>query len=630
MTKTLSNRLVDTSKLLLGDLKVKSLKALVPALLQDVQDGNVDGVHHLVNLSKDKRNNLALQTVRDLEGRTVLHKAMAGGHLSAIRILIESLASDASPPAVVDAFRQKNSDGIFLLNAVDHYGNTPLMVLCKSGRIMLEATVLLLKNGARVNVVKKNTRDNPLHWAAFHGHHEVIQTLTSDLNPNKKEQDVEAGNTSHGNTTTGVTNNVIQSLWCLLKRNNQHQFPLDVAGMRYMEAQATVTKNVSMGFNSNGKMQQDGDGDEGKNSLGELAVAVGGAFRSKLSGTDSLHQSATQEVFSFATTVRTLLKLGAGAVYVFNNDVSAVEKHNINIHPHSADQHEHLNQIKCSGLATTEFKITSTVLRQYYAHWLFWSCVIGDHKEVKHVLKVARINDNIVGIRIRCVELQTSLSAACRFPNLEILATLLNYCVSKAHNTRPPRKKGHNGSNNQTETEKFAEGTASSVLTTSDSQRNTPLHLICIASTNPHYVVKCRGIVQQLVDAALGNFVSCDVRKGAAFRRKAIDLGLSVRNYSALCPIDYVKDHGIRHILHEYNKILNIRSSGIHHSGKITPSSAVSISTKTSSESQSSLEHLQEFAKQEIISGSNTFELKYIWVSHNKTTLFFYKTHYSN
>jgi carbamoyltransferase len=40
---------------MLGDLKAKSLKALVPALLQDVQDGNMDGVRHLIALSADTR-----------------------------------------------------------------------------------------------------------------------------------------------------------------------------------------------------------------------------------------------------------------------------------------------------------------------------------------------------------------------------------------------------------------------------------------------------------------------------------------------------------------------------------------------------------------------------------------------
>ena len=576
LTQNLSSRLVDTTKVLLGDLTAKSLKALVPALLQDVQDGNLDGVRHLVALCQDMRNSLTLNDVRDLEGRTVLHKACLGGHLSVIKVLIKSLQQTET----------EDQKGVSLINEADHYGNTPLMILCKAGKMsehvlsfngeltdslqhiqeskmMLSATNILIENGARVDIQKRNTKDTPIHWAAFHGRPAIIDMLASGQ-IGYHPDDTASPSVSMMSDVAGVSRaesfhykknenmHVSQGLWCLLKCNRKHQFPVDVAGVRFMKAQLALGADTAPGAGL---------------------------------GADTAHERASKETQLFRETVLTCLRLGAAALVTFTNANDSRSSSASN------------NSTKTAGAATSattdagELRIKKSVIAEYYAHWLFWACVVGNHNEVELSLRAAR-DTSVIAMRIQCMEFQTALAGTCRFPDPLIVATLLRKNISNAATSA-----AHTSADADAEGGHFH----GSILTALDAQRNSCLHLAAIASNNATHTIKCREIVRLLTTAALT-------------AQPAIDLGLNVRNHSALLPIDYAKDPDIQILVQTYAQKLKMRRRGIaHFVQKVTPKVVNRNSFVGSSSSSSSRrrESVQNAADEE---SSDHLHLKYIWV----------------
>jgi len=62
-----------------------------------------------------------------------------------------------------------------LVRERDHEGCTPLIVAARDGR--LEATRLLVENGADLEACDPIYNRTPLAWAAFHGHSDVVEYL---------------------------------------------------------------------------------------------------------------------------------------------------------------------------------------------------------------------------------------------------------------------------------------------------------------------------------------------------------------------------------------------------------------------------------------------------------------------
>lgn len=499
----------DTSKAMLGDLKIKSLQALIPALLQDIQDGNLDGVKHMIALADDSRNTTELESIRDLEGRTVLHKAAAGGHVAVIKLLLGAIErkwaqkEDASRHQQDAAERTKKQSHLqdALINAVDFYGNTPLTALCMSGaqagshsnRLrrmsnkplekassksanLLLAARTLRSAGARMNVTKHITKDTALHWVAFHGEPDVISELTGASQAD--------------------------GLWCVLARNRQSQFPLDVSGLRYADARLL-------------QYQQE---------------------------TPHLHDPTSCSANYFPTvlaraetTMLRCMEAGARALRYFgDNKLSSAATTTTNT------------------VADAPLSVGKHILLKYSAHWLYWASVMGNVPQVKQAL-ASYGGNTALHTQINCHGQRTALHAACRFAHPDIVELLLG------HEDTALRRRGSPSSNTP---EDMVAATsrpsnhqrgradhyvATSILKVLDHQRDSVLHLAIIASNTAILLERARQIVESLVTSALAHNT---------------DLGLSQRNQNALLPLDYAKDGVIRKSIEAYDTKLKQRRSG--------------------------------------------------------------------
>ena len=469
----------DTSKAMLGDLKLKSLQALIPALLQDVQDGNLEGVKHLIALSQDKRNTTELDNIRDLEGRNVLHKAAAGGHANIIQLLLDAIKlNQTQRDAATDAPSPKQLQ-VSLINAKDHYGNTPLTTLCMSGtqavkfstrlrrmssrslekersrstNLLLGARVLR-SEGAKMNEVKYITKDTPLHWLAFHGEPDVIFELT-DVN--------------HAD-----------GLWCMLSRNRQSQFPLDVAGLRYAAVRLSEYKYNSLSLNDSNSW---------------------------------LMVKAKQ----YEKTMVRCMEAGTRALGYF-----------------SEQRNNNKNDAKLA--------VTKRALIKYTAHWLYWACVIGNMNQVKEAL-TSENGDNALHTQIDCHGQRTPLHGACRFAHIDVVEFLLKHKETVRRQTSKGVPDESTVTRQHSRTDHYIVG---SILKVLDHQRDTVLHTAILASNTACLLQRARKIVKLLVSTAL---------------RKNIDLGISLRNQSALTPIDYAKDVVIHETVKIYRERLKERRS---------------------------------------------------------------------
>ena len=429
----------DTSKAILGDLKIKSLQALIPALLQDLQDGNLDGVRHLIALAEDKRNTTQLETIKDLEGRNVLHKAAAGGHLAVMDLIIAAINKKCA-----DQIRPKYDLQKRIVNAVDNYGNTPLMVFCMSGAHvdghvsiseglengstnMILGARTLRQAGAKLNTQKYVTRDNPLHWVAHHVMPDLLTEFTQLDQPD--------------------------CFWCLLTRNKQNQFPLDVAGIRYTSAKLRDLK-------------------------------YGGPLESQL------HTSArSRDISKFRLSVVQFINLGTQALNYFSNKLNEL--------PVSSG---------ASSLSTPpkdNLSISLQVLQKYCAHWLYWASVLGDLEQVKRAL-YSRHGSKAIQTQIECHRQRTALHAACRYAHPDIVKILIHH----ERNSVVPDSFGAL-SVNKKQSPKLDYNT--SVLKILDHNRNSVLHSAVIASNSDALLTNARKIVISMTDVALGRNVNLGV-----------------------------------------------------------------------------------------------------------------------
>jgi anoctamin-10 len=169
------------------------LAKLVPVFLEDAADGNARSISQLLDLdSKTAQYSIVLQC--NEEGRTAVHKAAIEGRTEVIKLLVDYIKG--------------KPDLEHLIDARDIYGSTPFYLVCmKLHKSNPKLAEYLLKNGASVDLVKKNTLMTPLHWACYHG-----SVKLADMINNRPEGE------KH-----------------MYRKNAHDRYPLDMAGEQYMK-----------------------------------------------------------------------------------------------------------------------------------------------------------------------------------------------------------------------------------------------------------------------------------------------------------------------------------------------------------------------------------------------------------
>jgi len=163
-----------------GDLDIDEdeLEKLVPVLLEDASDGNVDAVRQVLDLDA-KTPNFSIAMAKDSEGRHALHRASLEGRFEVLQLLLERFGGTTEPKT-----------GIKYIDVPDKYGNTALFLVCiRLDKSDVMQAKFLLDAGASVEVVKKTDAMTVLHWAAHHGNQQLVLELLNyhkEMSPSPK------------------------------------------------------------------------------------------------------------------------------------------------------------------------------------------------------------------------------------------------------------------------------------------------------------------------------------------------------------------------------------------------------------------------------------------------------------
>ena len=173
------------------------LEKLVPVLLEDASDGNVEAVRQVLEIdARTPKFSIAFQV--DCEGRNALHRASLEGRFEVLKLLLEQFKDTTEPKT-----------GVKYIDVPDKYGNTALFLVCiRLDKSDFMQAKYLLDAGASVDVVKKSDAMTPLHWAAHHGNQQLVHELLTHHQKNPA------------------------LMLCLLK-DKDNRLPLDIAGLQY-------------------------------------------------------------------------------------------------------------------------------------------------------------------------------------------------------------------------------------------------------------------------------------------------------------------------------------------------------------------------------------------------------------
>ena len=168
------------------------LAKLVPIFLEDSADGNEQSIAEMLNLDS-KTDQFSILEQTDEEGRTAFHKAGIEGRFEVLKLLCD--------------YVKENPRLQYLIDLPDVYGSTPFFLICmKLQKSDAEQAAYLLHQGARVDIVKKATKESSLHWVAYHGSVKLVDIITSQPDGTK----------------------------LIYSKNSDGRYPMDVAGDQYM------------------------------------------------------------------------------------------------------------------------------------------------------------------------------------------------------------------------------------------------------------------------------------------------------------------------------------------------------------------------------------------------------------
>jgi ankyrin repeat protein len=189
-----------------GDLDIdeEELEKLVPVLLEDASDGNLEAVRQVLDLDA-KTPNFSIAMEKDSEGRHALHRASLEGRFEILELLLERYEKT-----------KEKKTGTKYIDVPDKYGNTALFLVCiRLDRSDVTQAKFLLQHGASVEVVKSTDKMTCLHWAAHHGNQELVLEL---LNHHKRV------------FAESLTKCKLVSL-----RDKDNRTPIDVVGLQYAQ-----------------------------------------------------------------------------------------------------------------------------------------------------------------------------------------------------------------------------------------------------------------------------------------------------------------------------------------------------------------------------------------------------------
>jgi ankyrin repeat protein len=187
-----------------GDLDIDDdeLEKLVPVLLEDAADGNLEAVRQVLDLDA-KTPNFSIAMAVDDEGRHALHRAALEGQFEIVKLLLERFSD------------RTNKKGTKYIDVPDKYGNTALFLVCiRLDKSDEQQAVFLCDAGASVEVVKKTDSMTVLHWAAHHGNKALVLAI---LNHHQK-----------------VSGNKPGAKLALMK-DKDSRTPIDVVGLQYAQ-----------------------------------------------------------------------------------------------------------------------------------------------------------------------------------------------------------------------------------------------------------------------------------------------------------------------------------------------------------------------------------------------------------
>jgi cytohesin len=184
---------------------------VVKTLIQsnaDINQANINGWTPLNTAALNGHNEVVKTLIQsnadinkaEINGWTPLHIAAQYGHNEVVKTLIQSNADINKPNkdgwTLLGLARKNNAEDVTKLilekyndiDKVDSNGMTDLTLAACSGDV--NKVVELIKSGADVNFIHKDSGASPLHFAALNGHNEVVKTLIqSNADINKAEND---------------------------------------------------------------------------------------------------------------------------------------------------------------------------------------------------------------------------------------------------------------------------------------------------------------------------------------------------------------------------------------------------------------------------------------------------------
>ena len=185
------------------DMDDDDLEKLVPVLLEDASDGNLEAVRQVLELDA-KTPNFSIVMATDDEGRHALHRAALEGRFEVLSLLLDRYKDTT------------NNKGIKYINVPDKYGNTPLFLVCiRLDKSDCRQAQYLMDCGASVDIVKKTDSMTVLHWASHHGNPTLVAALLNH----------------HANRVKEQSGKVKCRLPYLLDKD--FRTPVDVAGLQY-------------------------------------------------------------------------------------------------------------------------------------------------------------------------------------------------------------------------------------------------------------------------------------------------------------------------------------------------------------------------------------------------------------